>query len=67
VDFPLGGIGTGKLEIDNKVKLVNVTISNFITSLIALREITKLMGDSEMVKLEEEKIKEARESYKKIF
>ncbi|ACP54914.1 GH116 family glycosyl hydrolase [Saccharolobus islandicus] len=25
---PLGGIGTGKLEIDNKVRIVNVTIRN---------------------------------------
>ncbi|WP_338602407.1 GH116 family glycosyl hydrolase [Sulfolobus tengchongensis] len=25
---PLGGIGTGKLEIDNKVRIVNVTIAN---------------------------------------
>ncbi|BDB98187.1 GH116 family glycosyl hydrolase [Saccharolobus caldissimus] len=26
--LPLGGIGTGKLEIDNKIKIVNVTIAN---------------------------------------
>jgi len=66
VDFPLGGIGTGKLEIDNKVKLVNVTISSFIASLITLGEITKLIGDNEMAKLVEEKIKETRKSYKKV-
>jgi len=43
------------------------TSSFFIASLIAMREIAKLMGDNDTAKFVEEKIKEARESYKKMF
>jgi len=43
------------------------TSSLFIASLIAMREIAKLMKDEETVKFVEEKLKEARESFKKMF
>jgi len=43
------------------------TSSLFIASLIAMREIAKLMGDNDTVEMMQEKIKEARESFKKMF
>jgi len=43
------------------------TSSVFIASLIAMREIAKLMEDNDTVEMMEEKIKEARESFKRMF